>query len=429
MPDLVLDYHRLRTPIDHPDLSITRNKLEYPTVDVSFVYLASINKLDYFASAWAQDYWIVTNDVFADKAVEGIISGHSGFPSTRHSIISASKADGNFYWIEITVPYTTQDFILFKRYGNNSVTLGYEAIDLATGETDYGKISSSGSTHKAYRDNPTTPKVTATDTSIASGYAGFGYCAYYASSNNAVDSWFAKLVAPSSPSMTSIVVIEMDIDGSGKHEDPFRPVMQKNIVDILSLPNLPSFLHMEAKKYNIMKKKGFTDDEIELLLGAIPKRHVDLDSVTWGAFEFHPDKSSTVVITITGDNPYKRGAIERQVRSTTASRVFKAPRSYRDAVELYNMLKSDHQYWLAGKDNFAHQVLGLEELDTLQNVDFYYGELLEHKTHYNQLKQVPEWEIINRLNELREKLSKISILIDERNKHLRKIDEIIRKGW
>jgi len=39
MPDIVLNNHRLKTPIDHPDFSITRAKLEYPTVGVSFASL------------------------------------------------------------------------------------------------------------------------------------------------------------------------------------------------------------------------------------------------------------------------------------------------------------------------------------------------------------------------------------------------------
>jgi hypothetical protein len=31
MPDIVLDYHRLKTPIDHPDLSVTPEKLSFGT--------------------------------------------------------------------------------------------------------------------------------------------------------------------------------------------------------------------------------------------------------------------------------------------------------------------------------------------------------------------------------------------------------------
>jgi len=47
----------------------------------------------------------------------------------------------------------------------------------------------------------------------------------------------------------------------------------------------------------------------------------------------------------------------------------RVPRDYMEAVSLYNQLRRDHPHWLAGKDNFAYQVLGWEELDWLQNID------------------------------------------------------------
>jgi hypothetical protein len=113
-----------------------------------------------------------------------------------------------------------------------------------------------------------------------------------------------------------------------------------------------------------------------------------------------------------------------------AKRVFKVPKDYNDTVALYNnQLKKDYPHWLAGKDNFAYQALGLEELDWLQNVDFYYGELIEHKTHYDQLKQVPDWEIRNKLTELIDKISKMTVLTEERDKHIAKAREILKKGW
>jgi hypothetical protein len=92
-------------------------------------------------------------------------------------------------------------------------------------------------------------------------------------------------------------------------------------------------------------------------------------------------------------------------------------------------LKGDFKHWLAGKDNFAYQVLGWEVLDWFQNADFYYGELVEHKTHYDQLKKVPDWELRNRLSELTDKLQKVTTLADERDKHLSKLNEIIKRGW
>jgi len=85
--------------------------------------------------------------------------------------------------------------------------------------------------------------------------------------------------------------------------------------------------------------------------------------------------------------------------------------------------------WLAGKDNFAYQVLGWEELEWLQNVDFYYGELVEHRTHYSQLKQVSDDEIRSRLNELIGKLSSMGVLRGERESHIAKAKEVLRRGW
>jgi hypothetical protein len=93
------------------------------------------------------------------------------------------------------------------------------------------------------------------------------------------------------------------------------------------------------------------------------------------------------------------------------------------------MLKRDYPHWLAGKHNWCYQIFGLEEFDWLQNVDFYYGELIEHKTHYQQLKMVSDLEIRRRLDELAKKIQSMSILIDERDKHLRKIREILARGW
>jgi D-mannonate dehydratase len=92
-------------------------------------------------------------------------------------------------------------------------------------------------------------------------------------------------------------------------------------------------------------------------------------------------------------------------------------------------LKRDYPHWLAGKDNYAYQTLGWEELDIFQNVDFYFGELVEHKTHYQQLKNVPEWELWRRLEELERRLEKVEVLTEERDKHLEKLRILKRLGW
>jgi len=57
--------HKELIPIDHPNLSVTRAKLEYPTVDVPLLYLYAIGKAE-----WKSDYdldSLVTSDAFADR--------------------------------------------------------------------------------------------------------------------------------------------------------------------------------------------------------------------------------------------------------------------------------------------------------------------------------------------------------------------------
>ena len=42
---------------------------------------------------------------------------------------------------------------------------------------------------------------------------------------------------------------------------------------------------------------------------------------------------------------------------------------------------------------------------------------------------MPDWEIRNNLNELENKLMRVTVLTDERDKHLARIKEINRLGW
>jgi fructose-1,6-bisphosphatase/sedoheptulose 1,7-bisphosphatase-like protein len=55
--------------------------------------------------------------------------------------------------------------------------------------------------------------------------------------------------------------------------------------------------------------------------------------------------------------------------------------------------------------------------------------LIEHRTHYDQLKRVPEWELWRRLEELERRLEKVTVLTEERDKHISKVKEVKRLGW
>ena len=437
MPDIVLDYHRLKTPIDHPDQSVTTAKIDSGAVTPSRIgtlLSEGINAVNWFI-AKGLDIIHHENPV-SDHTVTLLNTTLSNYSAIYISQDNMRMYHRNQYptWKsgythEMFTANSTRDHYFVKWSAGTSTMIGYEGVDLSNYHYLYG-IDISGSSFKCYRAwvtaktiSSATPKFTVTDTAFASGYIGIGFVRSYYPVPYAVPTWFTAF----SRGVEAVAVMEFDIVGSGTPDDSYRPDFSSQLVDILSLQNLPSFLYREAKKYQILRNKGFSDEEIELLLGYIPQRQVDLDSVTWGTFEFHPDKANTVIITITGDNPYKAGAIERQ--KSKARRVFNVPKYYNEAVDLYNKLKKDYPHWLAGVHNFAYQVFGLEEFDWMQNVDFYYGELIEHKTHHSQLKHVPDWEIRNRLNELIDKLSKVTILTDERDKHIAKAREILSRGW
>jgi hypothetical protein len=421
MPDVVLDYHRYKTPIDHPDLSVTRGKLEYPTTNVSFAYLSAIGKAG--GNYGHLGFLLLTIDSFTDKAVLAWGAGSNGpFAVLRY------RDRNNYYYARVDPAATTRDHYIGKVSAGTDIVLASEAVDVDDRAHSI-LFSISGTTLTSRRDGATTPQLSVSDTTFSSGPCGI--------QTSWGNDWHSntclgasKLMNPASPLPSAQTILELSVEGSGKPEDPFRPSMNKNLVEIASLAGLPDFLYLEAKRYDMLKAKGFTNEEMKLFLGYIPQHQVDLDAVTWGSFEFS-EKSPTNIIMIYGDNPYRAGAIQRQIDYAKSKnlRVFSPPKDYGEAVALYNKLKGDFKHWLAGVHNWCYQIFGLEEFDLLQNVDFYYGELIEHKTHYQQLKQVPDWEMRNRLNELRGGLSKVGVLADERDKHLKKIDEILKRGW
>jgi len=402
-----------------PDNSIARSKLEYPTVDVSFAYLSAINKVRLIGQYDWDSGGVFTIDSFTDKAILNVICDAA--------VLSIGRSQGdmkNRYAQFIYSGNPAKDHIISKVVNGTNTDLAYEAVNVAGGSQHLALFSISGSTLNGFRIDLTTPKITATDTTFASGYFGPA-SAWSKGIRTPLD---AVLKAPASATPPALTILEVDVAGSGKPEDPFRPNLTQNLVEISQLSGLPNFLYQDARRYEILKNKGFTDDEIKVLLGYIPQHQVDLNAVTWGAFEFS-EKSPTNIIVITGDNPYQAGAIDRQ--KSNAKRSFTPPKSYGDAVALYAQLKNDYPHWLAGKDNFAYQVLGYEGLEVLGVIDFYEGELIDHKTHYDQIKHVPDWELRNVLRMWGERLerAKPNLPVDEYRKHRGKLDKVMRLGW
>ena len=421
MPDLVLDYHRLKVPIDHPLRSVTREHLEYPTEDVTFAMLAAIDKAVPMEVYEGKACFVRTVDPFTDKALYGAVGG---CVRSDPFFVRIQDYQNSYYCVRDT-GYSTSDVKIGKIEGGSVSWLASESVDLDPHYASLIKFSVSGSTLKLFRNDMSSPKLTATDTAFASGYLGLGMGHYADSGDN---SYFAtRILPPASPSIPAIAVLELDII---EDDGAYQPNLAKELVDAEAVPNVPEFLKRSAKIYRSLRLRGFTDEEIELMFGRVYQYQVDLAAVTWGVYEFRPNKASTVIVAIYGDNPYRDGAVEKQIaHARSRGRVFKVYKEYSNIVKLFNELRHSHPEWIAGKDNFAYQVLGHEELELFAVADFYFGELIEHRTHYDQLKRVPDWELWRTLRRLHDRLSKVNVLTEERDKHLNKVRKVMKLGW
>jgi hypothetical protein len=404
-----MQMHRTKIPIDHPDRSVTRAKLEYPTEYVSFRHLAVIDKI---VSGLENVVYgrpmqiLLVRDAFTDKSVYGY-STYGVFNVVRR-VDEYNYYAGNVDW------YSTAPIVLnvsiYCVEGGSLTEIAF--VRLGAGNLAFGtSLSVSGSTLKnmfwsmGLVDplNLPTPEgmVTATDTTFASGR--FGTCVRHIE-NPASLTEVAYLLPPSSPSNPALAVLEVGVEGSGVAGDPFRP----------------GLLSERLKTAPTKVGEGDVEASVES----------DAYAVSWGCFEFSRE-SATNIVAVFGDSPLKPGALQRQIEHARSRglRVLRAPRDYREAVEQYRMLRRDFPGWLAGVHNWCYQAMGLEVFDWMQNADFYYGELIEHRRHYDQLKSVPDWEISRRLSVLEEKLRSITILAEERERHLGKLREIMKRGW
>ena len=401
---------------------IKRSQLEYPTEDVSFAYLVAIGKVTAGGATWLQVAAVpVTSDAFTDKAVSAVIQNY-----TTPCCYGRYSDPSNYYACGIYIGATTADFIIEIDNAGTLSSLAAEAVDLDTSCFQEVKLEISGSTINAYRSPqnalglPATPNTSATDTTFASGSFGFNAQSSGSYSQGGGE-LTAMLLAPGTQLQTAQRIVEVEV----KDESP---VFKQELVEINQLINVPDFLKQGVKRYEILKAKGFRDEEIEAVFGEIPQHQVDLSAVTWGSFDYKGEP--TMLIAITGDNPYKHGAILRQEEYAKSKnlKVYKPPKDYAEAVEQYRMLKKDFPHWMAGKDNYAYQTLGWEELNYLQVADTYYGNIVDG-IKPNAYKNGPDWEMRNELERWLKRLEHITALPDERDKHIKKLKEVEKKGW
>lgn len=350
---------------------ILRDWLEYPTEDVTLAFLAAINKILVDVPAGGivpTAEYVVTFDDFADKALKSVVMDSTGQIGRWNSV-------DDFYTFYLDAGATEDTRIYTISAGSATAIAGTDqGFDADT--RHLCKFSISGSTLLGYLDDLTTYLLSATDTTFASGK--YGTITSMTGGRDNMSGLPAMLVAPSSNGPRAKAVMEIDVTGAGTWDDPKRPNL---------LQDYP---------------------------------------VTWGAFDYKGG-STMVVVILDGsdeniqaqlDNAKSKGYVALDVPDTT---------SYQDAVDMFNQVKKAEM--IAGKDNFVFNVLGTKETELFQNADFYYGELVEHKTHYDQLKKVPDWEMWRRLDYLEDELSKVTILTEERDKHLNKVREVKKLGW
>jgi len=396
-----------------PITGLKRSQLEYPTEDVSFAYLAAIDKLKFdhtHHTFWEPEIYVTTVDSFTDKAIQD--------QKSDRSHINVRIVDySNLYNFTLDSSKATADFLIHRLVADVQTDIASEAVDINT-DSVYGiKASISGSTLKGYRDDFVTPKFTVTDTSHASGLFGSGL---YDAGGHGGYPGQARLLAASSPAQMQHAIIEYAVIGSGKEDDPLRPDMQLDLVEILNTNISNPKLLKEAKRYEILKNKGFTDEEIEALLGYIPKHQINTLAVNWGAYDYKEE--NTIITTVRGNQvlEHKEYAKTKNLKAFTV----KDDKTYIE--DIFKEIRAGRSEMIAGKHNFAYQVLGYEELELLAIADFYDG-FNQGTYNMKDLERVPEWELERTINRWMNKLEKAKVTSEEKEKHQVKLKTILKR--
>ena len=427
-----LEEHRTRVPIDHPDRSVLRTKIEYPTENVSFSHLAAIDKVG--GGLFRYSSLVVTKDVLVDKSVFGVVQ-----PTNVPMIAGRYNDANNTYVAEFYTPAETADHRLVKIVGGDVVIIAEESVDIGLSGQGLA-ISCSGSSIKSMRWDtggfldplslPTpTATISATDTDLASGRFGYRFL-----DTLSYQGGVAELSAYLLPPLTSLppakAVIECEVTEEEVMGRALVPRLRREPIEVDRIEKaVPDYIKCQARIFRELRNRGLEDSEIAMILGYLPQSRVDIAAVTWGAFDYKQRKE-TMVIVVTNANPYSDKAIEKQVEFARSVnlRVSKPPRDYREAIQQYKTFRKDHEEWIAGKDNWAYITLGQEVFELFQVADTYYGNIVD-KIKPDAYKYVPDWEMYRTINMWLKRLERVTVLTEERDKHIRKLREVLRVGW
>jgi len=178
-------------------------------------------------------------------------------------------------------PATADGCRIHKVVNGFETLMASEAVDLEDRVSQLTKLQVVGTTIKGFRGDLTTPKTTVTDTAHARGRWGFEWWggdtgAGYGGATIPPSS--IKFVATASPDPEVLRYFEAPVVGSGKPGDPFRIELAEEIAWEWSLnPAL-------KRKYNILRRRGFTEVEILDLFPAIQMCRVNRLALTYSAF-------------------------------------------------------------------------------------------------------------------------------------------------
>ena len=347
--------------------TIPRSKLEYPTVDVTIAYLAAINKMYHPGGGGSRGaaYKIVTIDSFTDKTIEGMLRDRMLFTARYKDV-------NNWYEQIFTTGASSSDHQIAKYVDGTRTILGYEAVDLGANSVYYFAFSLSGSTLKGFREDLTTPKISVTDTTFPSGQFGV----MSTSGTNDTYPIACKLNPPMTRLPRPVVILEYYVDGTGREEDPIRPAMPTNLVDILKLDNAPDYLRAEARVYSKLKEQGYSDEEIEFIIGSKPNPYVDVLAVSWGAIDYRDTATMIVTVYDIGAEFLDPKRIDRHVEYVKGKNLL--CRFIKDSVidEIYKEIYKAYGELVISLNEFKYHVIGDPKYEILGICDFYEREVV-----------------------------------------------------
>ncbi|MBS7627149.1 hypothetical protein KEJ51_09010 [Candidatus Bathyarchaeota archaeon] len=377
--------------------TVYRSQLEFPTVDVSFTYLDMIGKLAFQVNyPYSNPVYIMRNgdletisdrifghwinaglpENFTDKAISTCWFPYKGQINAR--ITGSYKQNGYYYPSQygnnMDISAATADNILQKVIsytgGSTTTTLGTEAVDLGDWFNYAWKFSVSGSNLKSFRETFNTAKISSTDTTLTSGYFAIG--TRIARTSNPTDArcydvmglraWYK---APSSAIVPSIAVIEFPATGSGTLEDPIRPSMVENLVEI-------SQSQVTHEEWLAIQCNPKGPDGLPL---------VNSLAVTWGAIDYKNEPTMLCAIYEGSPSYLEPNRISKQadyVRSKGLT-VESGPFNIDKTRNLHKKFRKNRKEMLITENELAYQLIGDESLEVSSIADFYEREVADLK--------------------------------------------------